>query len=140
MAQALREVMSANPVALPAETRVREAAAKMVEREIGNVLVMDDGKVTGVVTDRDIVVRAVAKRDDLTDCTLRDVCSAPLVTASPDDDIDTAVARMRENAVRRIAVVDDSGQPVGVFTLGDAALEKDSDSALGDISSATANS
>jgi CBS domain-containing protein len=140
MGQALHEVMSTNPVALPGDTPVREAARKMRERDIGNVLVVDDGAVTGIVTDRDIVVRAVAERDDIGGCSLHDVCSPQVVTASPDEDIETAVARMREHAVRRIVVVGDNGQPVGMFSLGDAALEKDSDSALGDISSATANS
>ncbi|GAA4666894.1 CBS domain-containing protein [Amycolatopsis dongchuanensis] len=131
--------MTTNPVALPADTPVREAAQRMREREIGNVLVLDDDRVAGIVTDRDIVTRAVADRDDLSGCRLRDVRSSGLVTAAPDDDIDTAIERMREAAVRRIAVVED-GRAVGVFTLGDAALEKDSDSALGDISAATSNS
>jgi CBS domain-containing protein len=139
MGQALRDVMSTRLVALPGDASVGEAARKMRERDIGNVLVVDDDKVTGIVTDRDIVVRAVAERDDIGGCSLHDVCTAELVTASPDDDVDTAVARMRESAVRRIAVVDDDGKPVGMFSLGDAALEKDSDSALGDISAATAN-
>ncbi|GGS34851.1 CBS domain-containing protein [Actinokineospora fastidiosa] len=139
MGQALREVMTANPVALPGDTAVRQAAVKMRERGIGDVLVVDDGELTGIVTDRDIVVRAVAEQDDLAGCVLRDVCSSEVVTASPDEDIDAALDRMRENAVRRIVVVD-KGKPVGVFSLGDAALERDQDSALGDISSATANS
>ncbi|WP_435158725.1 CBS domain-containing protein [Amycolatopsis sacchari] len=139
MSRRLSEVMTTNPVALPADTPVREAAQRMREREIGNVLVLDDDRVAGIVTDRDIVTRAVADRDDLSGCRLRDVCSSDLVTAAPDEDIDTAIERMREAAVRRIAVVED-GRAVGVFTLGDAALEKDSDSALGDISAATSNS
>ncbi|MGW5049595.1 CBS domain-containing protein [Actinokineospora sp. NPDC004072] len=139
MGQALRDVMTPKPVALPGSTAVRDAALKMRERDIGNVLVVDDGELAGIVTDRDIVVRAVAERDNLADCHLSDVCTDQIVTASPDDDIDAAVERMREHAVRRIVVVD-NGKPVGIFSLGDAALEKDSDSALGDISSATANS
>lgn len=70
---------------------------------------------------------------------LADVCSSDLVTATSQDDVDTAIARMPDKAVHRVAVVDD-GRPVGVFSLDDAALEKDPDSALGDISGATANS
>jgi CBS domain-containing protein len=138
MVQRLEEVMTSDPVTLPADAPVREAARRMRERDIGNVLVLDGDELCGIVTDRDIVVRAVADQDDLSDCHLRDVCSPELVTAAPDEAVDTAIARMRENAVRRIAIVD-NGRPVGVFSLGDAALEKDSDSALGDISAATAN-
>jgi CBS domain-containing protein len=138
MVQRLDEVMTTDPVTLPADASVREAAQKMRTRDIGNVLVLDGDELRGIVTDRDIVVRAVADRDDLSGCNLRDVCTSQLVTATPDEDVDTAIARMRDNAVRRIAIVD-NGRPVGVFSLGDAALEKDSDSALGDISAATAN-
>lgn len=138
MTQLVRDLMTPNPVALPGETSVRQAAQRMREQDIGDVLVLDGEQVCGIVTDRDLVVRGLADRDDLSDCNLNDVCSKELVTATADEDADTAIARMREKAVRRIAVLD-GGRPVGVFSLGDAAMEKDPRSVLGDISAARGN-
>lgn len=138
MAQQVRDLMTTNPVALAPDTPVRRAAQAMRENDVGDVLVVDGDQLRGIVTDRDLVVRGLADRDDLSDCYLRDVCSDDLVTASPDEDADAAITRMRENAVRRIAVVED-GRPVGVFSIGDAAIQNDSLSALADISVARGN-
>jgi CBS domain-containing protein len=138
MAQLVRDVMSSDPMTFESDTPVRQAAQAMRDRDIGDVLVVDAGKVRGIVTDRDIVVRGLADRDDLTKCRLQDVCSENLVTAGPDEDVDVAITRMRDNAVRRIPVVDD-GRAVGVLSLGDAAIEKDERSGLADISAAHGN-
>jgi len=139
MAQQVRDVMTSNPVTLPGDTPVRQAAQAMRDRDIGDVLVVDGDEVRGIVTDRDIVVRGVADRDDLADCRLRDVCSEQLVTTRPDENVEAAVARMRDSAVRRIPVVD-GGRAVGVLSLGDAAIERDERSSLADISAARGNS
>ncbi|MBP2336751.1 CBS domain-containing protein [Saccharothrix coeruleofusca] len=138
MTQHVRDLMTPNPVTLAPDTPVRQAARAMRDQGIGDVLVVDGDQVRGIVTDRDIVVRGLADRDDLSDCRVGDVCSDRLVTATPDEDVDTAVTRMRENAVRRIAVVE-GGKPVGVLSLGDAAIDKDSLSGLADISAARSN-
>jgi CBS domain-containing protein len=135
MAQLVGDVMTSDPVALPADTPVRQAALAMRDQDIGDVLVVDGERLHGIVTDRDLVVRGLAERDDLSDFTLRDVCTERPITAAPDEDIDSAIARMRENAVRRIPVVD-RGRPVGVLSLGDAAIEQDPNSALANISAA----
>jgi CBS domain-containing protein len=133
MTQLVREIMTSNPVSLPPDTPVREAARAMREQDIGDVLVVDDGALRGIVTDRDIVVRGVADWDDLSTCSLGDICSDQVVTVTPDEDADAAIAHMREAAVRRIPVVED-GRPVGVLSIGDAAIDRDSSSALADIS------
>lgn len=138
MAQLVRELMTADPVTLPGDAAVREAARAMRERDVGDVLVVDGTQLRGIVTDRDIVVRCVADHEDLSDTHLRDVCSGELVTARPDEEADAAIARMREHAVRRIPVVDDGG-PVGVLSIGDTAIERDPRSALADISAARGN-
>lgn len=139
MAQLVSDLMTKDPVTLPGDATVRDAAREMRERDIGNVLVVDDGVLRGIVTDRDIVVRCVADRDDLSGSRLRDMCSAEPVTVAPDDTTDTAIVRMREHAVRRIPVVRD-GRPVGVLSIGDAAMDRDARSALADISAASPNS
>lgn len=138
MAQRVRDVMAANPIEMDARTMVHEAARKMRDADIGDVLVMENGTLYGIVTDRDIVIRGLADREDLTGCTLGDVCSKQLVSVGPDEDADAAIMRMRERAIRRIAVVED-GRPAGMLSIGDAAVEKDPRSALADISAAPAN-
>lgn len=138
MAQLVREVMTAQPVAMSSETSVRDAARRMRDDDIGDVLVVDDGELRGIVTDRDIVVRVLADRDDLSAVKIGEVCSERLVTATPNEDVDNAIARMREHAVRRVPVVEGS-RPVGIFSIGDAAMERDPRSALGDISAAAGN-
>ena len=138
MAQLVRDLMTPNPVALAADTPVRQAAQRMRDEDIGDVLVLDGEKLCGIVTDRDLVVRGLAEKDDLANCSLNDVCTKDLVTATADEDADAAISRMRDKAVRRIAVVD-GGRPVGVLSLGDAAQAKDPRSVLGDISAAHSN-
>jgi CBS domain-containing protein len=138
MAQLVRDVMTPDPVALPADTPVHIAAQAMRDRDIGDVLVVNGNELQGIVTDRDIVVRGLAEREDLSGCSLGEVCTRQPITAMPDEDADSAIARMRNNAVRRIPVVD-GGRPVGVLSLGDAAIEKDPNSALADISAAPGN-
>lgn len=138
MVQRVRDLMAANPIEMDARTTVHEAARRMRDADIGDVLVMENGTLCGIVTDRDIVIRGLADREDLTGCTLGDVCSKQLVSVGPDEDADAAIMRMREKAIRRIAVVED-GRPAGMLSIGDAAMEKDPRSALADISAAPAN-
>ncbi|MFL6124695.1 CBS domain-containing protein [Actinophytocola sp.] len=138
MPQLVRDLMTSDPVTLPPDTPVRQAARVMREQDIGDVLVVADGRLRGIVTDRDIVTRGVADFDDLSTCSLSDVCSDQLLTASPTDEVDTAIARMREAAVRRIPVVRD-GEPVGILSIGDAAVDRDPDSALAEISAEDGN-
>ena len=133
MTQKVREIMTPAPVVLRSSQRVAEAAEAMRDHGIGSVLVVDDGQLKGLVTDRDIVVRAVAGHRDPTATPMSEICSQNLVTVTPEDDADTAVRHMREHAVRRVPVVQD-GQPVGVLSIGDMALQRDRDSALADIS------
>ncbi len=130
--------MTSDPVALPADTPVRDAAIAMRDKDIGDVLVINGNALHGIVTDRDLVVRGLAEDDDLSRCTLGDVCTRQPLTAMPDEDLHAAIARMRENAVRRIPVIEE-GKPVGVLSLGDAAIEEDPNSALANISAAPGN-
>ena len=138
MAQAVREVMTENLVTLPGTAPLAEAAQRMKESDIGDVIVMDGDSMCGVVTDRDIVVRAIATGKDPQSASLSEICSHEVVTVGPDDTIDHAAQVMRERAVRRLPVVD-GGRPVGIVSIGDLAIERDSSSALADISAAEGN-
>lgn len=135
----VREVMTPDPARLPGSATVREAAVAMRETDVGDVLVVDDGNgVRGIVTDRDIVTRVVAVGLNPDEALLADVLSGDLVTVAADDDVEEVVRRMRAAAVRRVPVLD-GGQPVGIVSIGDLAIERDPDSALADISAAPPN-
>lgn len=139
MAQQVREIMTPDPVTVPERTPLTEVARLMRERDIGDVIVAaDTDHVRGMVTDRDLVVRAVAEHRDPETTAVGDVCSTDLITCSSLDPVDEAVRLMRENTLRRLPVVDD-GHLVGALSLGDLAIEKDRRSALGDISAAEPN-
>lgn len=137
MADTIRDVMTENPATVDASATIEDAAKLMDEKDIGNVLVVENGEVQGIVTDRDIVVRVIAKGNG-PDASVREACSTDVQTLSPDDSIDEAVKRMEQASIRRLPVVED-GKPVGIVSLGDLAKVKDRDSALADISAASPN-
>ena len=138
--QTIRDVMTKDPMKLSAGAPLVEAARAMRDGDVGAVLVMRSGdELCGVVTDRDIAMRAVAEGRHPNQTRLDDVCSHVVTTVKLDDSIDTAVRLMREHAVRRLPVVDEAGRPVGVVSLGDLAVEGDPGSALGEISAADPN-
>jgi CBS domain-containing protein len=139
MAQLIRDVMTPSPLALQASTTVFDAARTMRDSDIGNVLVVDDGEgVCGIVTDRDIVVRAIAEGLDPSEARLADICTRDVTTVDADASVDEAARVMRDGALRRVPVVED-GAPVGIVSLGDLAVEQDPSSALAGISAAPPN-
>ncbi len=138
MAQLVRDVMSDSPVCLSEDTTINEAARSMRDRNIGDILVIDGDRISGMITDRDIVVRALAAGRDPNGTTIAEIVTRDLVTIAPDDPIDRAVELMRRHSIRRLPVCQD-GRPIGVVSIGDLAIERDPGSALADISNAPAN-
>lgn len=137
MAQPIKDAMTKKPASLPATSTVADAAQQMRDLGIGDALIEQDGRLTGIVTDRDLVVRALAEGRDATS-KLSDIVSSELVYISPTDTAEDAIRLMRERAVRRVPVVE-NGKPIGIVSLGDLAAERDPDSVLGEISSAPPN-
>jgi CBS domain-containing protein len=137
MAQQVGELM-AQPVTVPADSTLREAAQLMRDADIGDVIVVDGNRPSGVVTDRDIVVRGLAEGHSPDDTTVGEIATRDLAAVAPGDPVSRAVQLMRETAVRRLPVVEGE-QLVGVISLGDLAIERDEDSALADISAAEPN-
>jgi CBS domain-containing protein len=136
--QTVKDVMTTNVVYLPSATTLAEAARTMREQDIGDVVVADDQTLTGLVTDRDIVVRAVAERCDPSSTTIGEIVSRDLVTVRPEDTVHSAALLMRDHAIRRILVCDDRGL-VGIVSIGDLAEQIDPESVLGGISQAEPN-
>ena len=134
MAQKISEVMSSDPISIPLNESVREAARVMRDADIGDVIVLDESqKVCGIVTDRDITIRLVADGWDPIETRLGEIVTRDVVTLSPDDSVDDAVRLMSEKAIRRLPITQD-GKPVGIVSLGDLAVTQDPESALADIS------
>jgi len=138
MAQKVKDVMTSPPISMNAIATIADAARTMRDLDIGDVLVLRDDEICGIVTDRDIVVRAIADQRDPMTTTIGEVCSDEMVTVSPRDQIARAIQMMREKAVRRLPVVED-GKPVGIVSLGDLVVEHDRESVLADISAAPPN-
>jgi CBS domain-containing protein len=135
MAEYVREVMTSGVVTVGPGASLVEAAQLMRAQDIGDVLVATDGLVIGVLTDRDITLRAVAAGADPLTVSAQSVCTPNPVVIGPDDAVSAAVELMRGHAIRRLPVVQD-GHPVCMVSLGDLAVAQDPGSALADISRA----
>jgi CBS domain-containing protein len=140
MTTTVSDLMSKQLVTLDGSMPVSEAAKQMWTADIGAVLVEEDGVVRGIVTDRDIVVRAVAHGRDVNETPLSEICSTDLTMLSPDEPLERAVELMREKAIRRVLVASSQNQALGILSLGDVATARDSGSVLGQISGAPPNS
>ncbi|MEU8295866.1 CBS domain-containing protein [Micromonospora sp. NPDC048909] len=128
------DVMTRQVVYLSAETTLDEAAKVMKEADIGDVVVTDGASLAGVLTDRDIVVRAVAERADPATTTLGSIITREVVMIEQHSTASEAAALMRERGIRRVLVCDTDRKLVGIVSLGDLAMQLDPQSALSEIS------
>jgi CBS domain-containing protein len=100
--------------------KVRKAAMRMLEHHVGTLVVSDRGqKPQGIVTDRDIVVRCIAKEFDPDDTPVSEIMTSPVQTVGVDAGIDEAIAQMAKTEVRRLVVTDAKGRMIGVLALDD---------------------
>lgn len=134
----VRDVMTPDPVILETTATARDAAQQMRDHDIGAVLVAE-GTLRGIVTDRDLTTRVLADDRDANAVSLGDLLSEDLHVVRPDDDVREAVTLMRRHAVKRVPVIEEDDTPVGVLSMGDLALALDEDSALADVSAARPN-
>ena len=119
MAQ-IRDVMTSNPTTVERSTSVLEAAKVMAGEDVGPLPVTDGGRLTGIVTDRDIVTRVLAEERDPLSTTVGDICSSDLVTVTPQDDLDQALRKMASAQVRRLPVVE-GDRIIGIVAQADVA-------------------
>jgi len=123
MGTKVREVMAQRPRVVAPDTSVLEVAKVMDQEDVGSVPVLEGDRLAGIVTDRDITVRAVAKGKDPKGMPVREITSREVVTIGPDDDLSDALKLMASYQVRRIPVVDAEDRLVGVVSQADVALE-----------------
>ena len=132
----VRDVMTPGPIGVGYYQSIGEAARTMRDWGVGAVLVVNDQSLCGLVTDRDLVVRAVAEARG-PDEPVGPLSSGDLVGVDVDADAAEAARLMRENAVRRLPVIQD-GQVAGMVSLGDLVIQDDPRSALAALSQAAA--
>lgn len=122
MARLVADVMTRRVVYLPEDTPLDEAAQAMRDQGIGDVVVTQGPAMAGIVTDRDIVVRAIAEGLPATSTTLGSIASRELIMIEQNATVEEAVSAMRSRAVRRLLVCDADRQVVGLLSLSDVAL------------------
>lgn len=118
----VHEVMTDRPRCVTPETPVAEAARLMETDDVGALPILEGENLTGMVTDRDIVIRAVAKGKDPRGMPVREVASEELISVHPDDELSEALRLMAHHQVRRLPVVDE-GRLVGIVAQADIASE-----------------
>lgn len=129
----VEEFMTTRLVTMDGNDTLIAAAQEMRDCAIGDVVVTDGDDVVGIVTDRDITVRAVAENMDPASTRLNEITTRDVITVSQHDDAVAAADLMRTYAVRRLPVVED-GQLIGLVSMGDLAVEREPQSVLADIS------
>ncbi len=117
-----REIMTGNVRTVTSETSVRDVSVLMREGDIGAVPVVDAGKLVGIVTDRDIVVRVVAEGNPAS-TPVAEAMTGEVFSVGPDDFVFEAIRLMGDKQVRRVPVVEPSGELVGIIAMADVALE-----------------
>lgn len=125
----VENVMTANPRSVDPDTDVGEAARILRDENVGSLPVVRDGRVTGIVTDRDLAIRVLAEGRDPGSTRVADVVSGEPVTVRADQDLDEALRLMAHHQLRRLIVVEDSDRLVGILAQADVALTGDEERA-----------
>ena len=126
----IRDVMTSNPTCVSPDDSIQNAARIMRDEDTGAVPVVENGRPVGIVTDRDIVVRAVAENSQLSR-PVREIVTGNVVAARPDMSTREAAELMSEHQVRRLPVIEND-RLVGIVSIGDLAVKEGRDSRVGD--------
>lgn len=121
----VKDMMTADPACCTPDTSLPEVARMMVGNDCGEIPVIDNNSSklpVGVVTDRDIVCRTIARNLNPLDLTAADCMSTPIVTVTPDMSLEECCKTMEEKLIRRVPVVDESGACIGIVSLADISL------------------
>ena len=129
----LKDIMTRDPVVLRPDAPLKEAARRMRDLDSGVMPVGENDRLVGMLTDRDITVRATADGKDPNTTPVRDVMTSDVVYCFVDDDIEMAARTMEENQIRRVIVLDRDKRLVGIASLGDLAVHAPSDRLPGEV-------
>lgn len=122
----VRDIMTKDPESVTFGTSIGDVASMMRDLDVGIIPVVQDGKLRGVITDRDITIRVTASGLGPYEASVQDFLSPNAVTVSPDDDVDTARRLMSEHQIRRLLVTEDDNL-VGILSIGDVATKDSSE-------------
>ena len=136
MELSVQDVMTPNSCAVSPEASLMDVAQIMQECDIGDIIVLVGDWLFGILTDRDIVVRALARGLEPETTKVGEICSRESTTVGPTASVSHAARLMHDSALRRLPVVDGAGHVMGVVSIGDVSLEREGSAALGDISGA----
>jgi CBS domain-containing protein len=126
-----KDVMTKEPSTLGPQATLGEAATLMRQEDCGSIPIVDGGRLVGIVTDRDIVVRAIAAGKDARSTHVSEVMSADPVTIAPDTDVDEASKVMADRQIRRLPVVED-GKLAGILVIGQIARREPDEQQTGE--------
>ena len=118
--QTVQEAMTSNPTAITPDTTVQEAARLMKSEDVGALPIVEDGRLTCVITDRDLAIRGVADGLDGAS-SVRELASKDVVTIDPQQSLEEAARLMAEHQIRRLPVVEEDGWLVGMLAQADVA-------------------
>lgn len=118
----VRDIMTRSPRCVPPDTTLTEVAKIMGELDVGSLPICDDDRLTGMITDRDIVLRAVAQGRDPRSTTVREVMSGSIAFITEDDDVEKATRLFEAKRIRRLPVLTREKRLVGIVSLGDLAV------------------
>jgi CBS domain-containing protein len=119
----VKDVMTREPATLAPDRTCADAARLMRQEDCGSIPIADNGRLLGIITDRDIVVRCVAAAKDPRTMSVREVMTADPVTVPQDEDVKTAEQIMADQQIRRLPVVDD-GRLIGIVVIGQLARQE----------------
>jgi CBS domain-containing protein len=118
----VKDIMTTEPRICAPETNLAAAAALMLDGDCGILPVVDDGRIVGVVTDRDMFVALATRNERASRVAVRDVVQAPAVTCGPEDDLRTVLATMKQRRIRRLPVEGFGGAVLGIISMNDILL------------------
>jgi CBS domain-containing protein len=120
MHKSIQEAMTPNPTTIEPSTPAQEAARKLKAEDVGALPIVEDGKLVGVITDRDLAIRVLAEGKS-TDIPVGEIASKDIVTIDPQQSLEEAARLMAEHQVRRLPVVEEDGKLVGILAQADIA-------------------
>ena len=129
----IKEIMSQNVEVIHPNSMLQEAASKMKTLDVGSLPVCDNRKLLGILTDRDITVRAVAEGRDPKSTMVSESMTSDIIYCFDDQDVKEAAKMMERHQVRRLPILDRSQQLVGIVSLGDIAVETDNEHMSGQV-------
>jgi CBS domain-containing protein len=119
----IKDVMTKSVETVRPDQTLQEAASRMKSLDVGPMPVCENDRLVGMITDRDIVVRAAADGRDVRTTKVRDAMTAEVVVCSEDDDVKDAARTMKDRQIRRLVVVDGQKRVAGIVSLGDIAVD-----------------